>query len=157
MSDSIECLVCGSQNFPLDARPSGDRGLCCKDCKATDYKSKNDTAEDWNQIVSKTISQKQQSPPNYAGVVSAMLCYDSVDSIPFLNLGMLKKAVDEAIEKGMPLESDVFDADTEKGIHCVRFLYEADGFEKIECGEHITPSGGTDVLITTHECDREDD
>lgn len=131
MSDSIECLVCGSQNLPLDARPSGDRGLCCKDCKA----------------------QKQQPPPHYAGFLSATLCYDSVDSIPCLNLGMLKKAVDEAIEKGMPLESDVFDADTEKGIQSVRFLYEADSFEKIECGEHIPPDKATDILVPTHKCE----
>lgn len=90
------------------------------------------------------------------GAMQATLCYDSIETCGPLTLEILRDAVLEAIEKGMPLDSEVFNSGSEEAIEGVRFLYETDKVEKIDCGEH-TDSFPQDILISTHECEADDE
>jgi hypothetical protein len=86
-------------------------------------------------------------------VMQAVLRYDSVESASEpMTLGMLYDAVTEALEKGMPKDSEVFESSTEAAINGVRFLFETEKVEPIMCGEHIG-SDPQDIIVTTHECE----
>ena len=91
------------------------------------------------------------------GIMQATLCYDSIVVCGPMTLGILRDAVNEAIEKGMPLNSEVFNSVSEEAIEGVRFLYETDKIEKCECGDHIPPTQKFDLLIATHECGVDDE
>ena len=41
-------------------------------------------------------------------------------------------------------------------IESVRFLYETERVEKVECGEHLTGDEQSDLLINTHGCGDDD-
>jgi len=90
------------------------------------------------------------------GIMKATLCYDSIVVCGSMTLGILRDAVNEAIEKGMPLNSEVFNSVSEEPIESVRFLYETERVEKVECGEHLTGDEQSDLLINTHGCGDDD-
>lgn len=46
--------------------------------------------------------------------------------------------------------------EAEEPIESVRFLYETERVEKVECGEHLTGDEQSDLLINTHGCGDDD-
>lgn len=151
---SVLCAKCLSPQMRIDTGVYATEGfgqLVCNDCGFKET------------IVSKEAAQKIMEKAGFGrekldtfipkSVMQATICYDSVESATGpMTLGMLYDAVTEALEKGMPLDSEVFESNTEAPISSVRFLYETDKVSPIECGSHIFPDKGFDILIDTHEC-----
>ena len=144
--EKVACKNCFSTELYTKTSSSGAGRLVYNTCGEESYLSKEEVAGLLNQA-GRFDSFKPKS------VMQATICYDSIESATGpMTLGMLYDAVTEALEKGMPLDSEVFESNTEAPISSVRFLYETDKVSPIECGSHIFPDKGFDILIDTHEC-----
>ncbi len=149
---SVLCANCLSPQMSIDTGVYATEGfgqLVCNDCGFKEI------------IASKEAAQKIMEKAGFGvpdsfvpkAVMQATICYDSIESATGpMTLGMLYDAVTEALEKGMPKESEVFNSHTEQAIEGVRFLFETDKVQPIQCGEHMTMEY-TDLVIDTHECD----
>ncbi len=148
-NNSVLCTKCSSPNMRIDTGVYATEGfgqLVCNDCGFKET------------IISKEGAQKIMEKAGFGvsdsfvpkAVMQATICYDSVESASGpMTLGMLRDAVTEAIEKGMPLDSEVYESHTEKPIEGVRFLYESDKMHKIWCSDH-EDKNQFDLLIDTH-------
>lgn len=137
---------CFAIELHLETSSSGEGQLVCNTCGEESYLSKEEVAGLLNQA-GWFDSFKPKS------VMQATICYDSIESATGpMTLGMLYDAVTEALEKGMPKDSEVFNSHTEQAIEGVRFLFETEKVRPIQCGEHMTTEY-TDLLIDAHECD----
>lgn len=135
----LECSYCKGKDLTIDINSFGTATMDCNSCH---------TIQDVTKVTIPTVDSFKPK-----GVMQATICYDSIESaIGPMTLGMLHNAVTEALEKGMPLDSEVFESNTEAPISSVRFLYETDRVSPIECGGHIYPDKGFDILVDTHEC-----
>lgn len=132
----------------------GFANLVCNDCG---FKEVIASKEGVQEIMEKAGFGVQDTLNSFVpkGSMQATLCYNSVESASGpMTLGMLYDAVTDAMEKGMPTDSEVFNSYTGKGIEGVRFLYETEKVEPIMCGEHIG-SDPQDIIVTTHECEEQ--
>lgn len=152
---SVLCAKCLSPQMRIDTGVYATEGfgqLVCNDCGFKET------------IVSKEAAQKIMEKAGFGrekldtfipkSVMQATICYDSVESASGpMTLGMLYDAVTEALEKGMPKDSEVFESSTEAPIEGVRFLFETEKVGPIECGGHIYPDKSFDLIVDTHVCD----
>lgn len=147
--DQYDKLVCNNCNW---------EDLLLSKANAIDMMKKiNEKKADVNSTKQPTIGAKMNMDSfEVKSAMQATLCYDSIETCGPMTLGILRDAVLEAIEKGMPLTSEVFNSGSEEAIEGIRFLYETDKVEKIDCGEH-SDSFPHDILISTHECEVDDE
>lgn len=150
---SVLCAKCLSPQMRIDTGVYATEGfgqLVCNDCGFKEI------------IASKEAAQKIMEKAGFGvsdsfvpkAVMQATICYDSVESASGpMTLGMLYDAVTEALEKGMPKDSEVFESSTEAPIEGVRFLFETEKVGPIECGGHIYPDKGFDLIVDAHVCD----
>lgn len=68
------------------------------------------------------------------------------------SLKKMKKAVKDIFEFLPQAEME----EAEEPIESVRFLYETERVEKVECGEHLIGDEQSDLLINTHGCGDDD-
>lgn len=148
MNDNISliCEECSSERLRVETGPTGAGKLICNDCGHFAYLDKDEVTS----VLERAGWFDSFKPKS---IMQAVLRYDSVESASGpMTLGMLYDAVTEALEKGMPKDSEVFESSTEAPIEGVRFLFETDKVSPIECGSHIPPDKGFDILVDTHEC-----
>lgn len=149
------CSKCIS--FDLEVRRYDSRYdiLHCNNCGFDETLLNKEQAID----MMKRINERKEVVNSFKieGIMQATLRYDSIVVCDSMTLGILRDAVNEAIEKGMPLNSEVFNSVSEEAIEGVRFLYDTDKIEKCECGDHIPPTQKFDLLIATHECGVDDE
>jgi len=147
MSEQINliCDNCLSPHLRVDTFPNGAGTLICNDCSHMSSLSREEVSD----VLERSGWFDSFKPK---GIMQAVLRYDSVECCGPMTLGMLYDAVTEALEKGMPKDSEVFESSTEAPIEGVRFLFETDRVSPIECGSHIYPDKGFDILVDTHEC-----
>jgi hypothetical protein len=148
MNDNINliCEECSSERLRVDTDPTGAGTLICNDCGHFAHLDKDEVTS----VLARAGWFDSFRPKS---IMEAVLRYDSVESASGpMTLGMLYDAVTEALEKGMPKDSEVFESSTEAPIEGVRFLFETDRVSPIECGSHIYPEKAFDILIDTHEC-----
>ena len=154
-NNSVLCTKCSSPNMRIDTGVYATEGfgqLVCNDCGFKEVLVSKEAAQ---KVMEKAGFGVQDTLDSFVpkGAMQATLCYNSVESASGpMTLKMLRDAVTEAIEKGMPLDSEVFESSTEAPIEGVRFLFETDRVSPIECGGHIYPDKGFDILVDTHEC-----
>ena len=151
---SVLCARCSSPQMRIDTgtfATGGFANLVCNDCG---FKEVIASKEGVQEIMEKAGFGVQDTLDSFVpkAVMQATICYDSVECCGPMTLGMLYDAVTEALEKGMPKDSEVFESSTEAPIEGVRFLFETDRVSPIECGSHIYPEKAFDILIDTHEC-----
>ena len=144
---NIICDNCLSSNLYVDMLPSGVGQLRCNDCLRGSYLSKEEAAELLKEMAADSINTRKG-----AGIMHAAISFDSGEARGPMTLKMLYDAVTEAMEKGMPMESEVFNSCSEKPIEGVRFLFETDRVSPIQCGEHMYGDEVNDLVIDTHEC-----
>lgn len=148
--ESIKCENCLSSQMRIDTFPNGAGTLICNECSHMSSLSR----EEVSNLLAEAGWFDSFKPKS---VMQATLCYDSIESASGpMTLKMLYDAVTEAIEKGMPVDSEVFESHTENPIEGVRFLFETDKVEPIQCGEHMV-TDYTDLIINTHECEDTND
>ncbi len=159
----VYCPKCMSFDLMVIRATGQYDRLVCNDCGWEDLLlSKADAIDIGNRLLGEKADMSGSERPTTGakmnmnsfevkGAMQATLCYDSVDVCGPMTLGILRDAVNEAIEKGMPLNSEVFNSGSEEAIEGIRFLYETDKIEKCECGDHVPPTQKFDLLINTHE------
>jgi len=152
MSDDINliCENCLSPQLRVETFPNGAGKLICNDCDYSSLLAKEEVRDVLERAGwFKSFEAKSQ--------MQATICYDSIESASGpMTLGMLYDAVTEAIEKGMPTDSEVFESSSQEAISGVRFLFETEKVEPIMCGDHIG-SDPQDLIVTTHYCEHTDD
>lgn len=152
---SVLCAKCSSPQMRIETGTfitEGFANLVCNECGFREILVSKEAAQ---KVMEKAGFGVQDTLDSFVpkAVMQATVCYDSVESASGpMTLGMLYDAVTEALEKGMPKDSEVFESSTEAPIEGVRFLFETDKIEPIMCGEHLG-SGPQDIIVTAHECE----
>lgn len=90
------------------------------------------------------------SEPLIRPEMTATVTYRSPEYCGPMSLKDLKKYVDDALEKGVPGDSEVHNYDGVM-VEGIVFSYQTERVEKIECGSHIPPDRQYDLIIATHE------
>lgn len=151
----VRCVKCFSPQMRVETGTfitEGFANLVCNDCGFREVLASKEAAQKIMEKAGFGVSDiKDSFVPK--GTIQATISYDSIESASGpMTLGMLYDAVTEAIEKGMPTDSEVFESSSQEAITGVRFLFETEKVEPIMCGEHIG-SDPQDIIVTTHECE----
>lgn len=111
----VRCENCLSPDLTLEHFTSGYGELTCNECKMKTQLSVHEVDE----VIEMSWPSK--------GIMQATICYDSSESATGpMTLKMLQDAVEEAVQKGMPLDAEVFESSTEAPVNGVRFLFETE-------------------------------
>ena len=157
VNGKVLCPWCGSENLSINTFSDQSADINCNECSFNRAISTREVEEIHDVVARRRKEMNKESFISSVGpVMEAVIRYDSVETVCPMTLGILRDVVLEAIEKGMPLESEVFNSGSEEAIEGVRFLFKTDKIGPIECGEHkgFFP---VDILISTHECEVDND
>jgi hypothetical protein len=151
----VRCVKCFSPQMRVETGTfitDGFANLVCNDCGFREVLASKEAAQKIMEKAGFGVNDLKDSfVPK--GTIQATICYNSVESASGpMTLGMLYEAVTDALEKGMPIDSEVYESSSQENIYGVRFLFETEKVEPIMCGEHIG-SDPQDIIVTTHECE----